>query len=534
MANIKEAFEYASQNPNSDFAKNLEQLASSGVLNEEAKKYNIDLSPFQPVEEVAKEEGEKGLKGFAVGVGKGVLSTVKGVGQLGEKIGGALLPESMTPQSVYSEEALQKNEGVGKLLTDENLEAKGTAESIGKGAEQIAEFAVPASKVSKATQASNLLTKIGTRAATSAGVASAQAGEVGEDALIAGAIETALPVVGKVVVNPVKNIVSRLFKGLGSGLSGVGTDTIEQIVANPKIAKETSKQLLTGGNKEILINNVKTIINGLFKIKKEARKAFGEGLESLQKTDIDDKIFRESTQSVLDKYGSVIKNGKRELTNIEFNDPKNVKIANELITKLQKAELDGKSLRKLVDYIENKAYKIATTDERLSFNAFVKDLASSLKSSISKSTPKLNEINKAFSTDMQLAESIEQIFGKVKFQNFKELNKVAQQLETLFSKKGLSPDYIDDFLNRIGVSPDEFKTTEAVRQISSKVTGANTKGLSIGELTQQLTSSVITPKLVRDVAILTGQTEPVIKKILENTAPTLRAAVIKGILSIGE
>lgn len=52
MANIREAFEYASKNPNSDFAKNLSQLAKSGALNQEAKKYGVDLTPFQPVEAI--------------------------------------------------------------------------------------------------------------------------------------------------------------------------------------------------------------------------------------------------------------------------------------------------------------------------------------------------------------------------------------------------------------------------------------------------------------------------------------------------
>lgn len=51
MANIKEAFEYASRNPNGDFANSLKQLASSGALDVEAQKNGIDLSPFKQVEE---------------------------------------------------------------------------------------------------------------------------------------------------------------------------------------------------------------------------------------------------------------------------------------------------------------------------------------------------------------------------------------------------------------------------------------------------------------------------------------------------
>jgi hypothetical protein len=52
MANLKEAFEYASKNPTSDFANNLKSLAGSGSLDQEAKKYGIDLTPFKtkPVE----------------------------------------------------------------------------------------------------------------------------------------------------------------------------------------------------------------------------------------------------------------------------------------------------------------------------------------------------------------------------------------------------------------------------------------------------------------------------------------------------
>lgn len=59
MANLKEAFEYASQNPDSDFARNLEQLASTGSLNKEAEKYGIDLSPFQPEKSLVSKLGER-------------------------------------------------------------------------------------------------------------------------------------------------------------------------------------------------------------------------------------------------------------------------------------------------------------------------------------------------------------------------------------------------------------------------------------------------------------------------------------------
>lgn len=47
---------------------------------------------------------------------------------------------------------------------------------------------------------------------------------------------------------------------------------------------------------------------------------------------------------------------------MEFEDLRILK-ANELIDRLHSAELDGKSLRKLADDVENSLYKTATSDE---------------------------------------------------------------------------------------------------------------------------------------------------------------------------
>jgi hypothetical protein len=79
MANIKEAFEYAAKNPNSDFAKNLEKLASSGSLDVEAKKYGIDLAPFKPKELEKKPITQKiadftGGKEIAQGLGQALAN----------------------------------------------------------------------------------------------------------------------------------------------------------------------------------------------------------------------------------------------------------------------------------------------------------------------------------------------------------------------------------------------------------------------------------------------------------------------------
>lgn len=120
MANIREAFEYASKNPNSDFAKNLEKMAASGSLNLEAKKYGLDLSPFQPKPEPAKRSiGEKvldftGGKEIAQGLGQGIANTgfaEKGVKIFGKEI---IAPGNVSKQ--IQETQSQQMDIQGQLL----------------------------------------------------------------------------------------------------------------------------------------------------------------------------------------------------------------------------------------------------------------------------------------------------------------------------------------------------------------------------------------------------------------------------------
>ena len=131
---------------------------------------------------------------------------------------------------------------------------------------------------------------------------------------------------------------------------------------------------------------------------------------------------------------------------------------------------------------------------------------------------------------MNLTEAIEGIFGKVNFKNTKELNNIARKLESLFSKKGLDPKTLDDFLTKLDLDPSDFKTSEAVRQIATKKTGANTKGLSISEILQQVSSAVITPKAIQDISIATGLSSKILDTIIKNTTPSVRSLIIKSIL----
>lgn len=338
-----------------------------------------------------------------------------------------------------------------------------------------------------------------------------------------------LPIAGAVINKLVKPVVSRLTKGLASGLSGVGTDTLDTIIQNPEKAQQFTKELQQKGNQQVLKEQAQSIVDGVSKIKQEASKAYGEGLDKLASTDIDPSVFRQNTQEFLDKVGVTQSKGNIELGNVEFTDPKNISKATELIKKLDNVPLDGKSLRKLADDIDNSVWKTATSDERISYNRFAQELGDTLRNAINQSTDKLSEINAKYSQDLQLSDAIQSIFGNVQFKNIEEINNIAKKIDSLAQDKALSPTVVQDFFNRIGKNPNDFKTKEAVRQISKVSEKSNTPGISWSEILRSVTSSVITPKLVRNIAILTGKTEPAIKSLLEKTAPTARKALLESL-----
>lgn len=145
MANLKQAFEYASQNPNSDFAKNLEQLAGSGALNKEAEKYGIDLSPFQ--KQSATQQAKDLATGFVKGAGRTLVNTASGIQDIGQlALGGAEslltgkdLSQTRAMQPEVGFESLKKETPEGQAVT-QALQPKNEMEKMGGYAETGAEI----------------------------------------------------------------------------------------------------------------------------------------------------------------------------------------------------------------------------------------------------------------------------------------------------------------------------------------------------------------------------------------------------------
>jgi len=136
MADLRQAFEYAGKNPTSDFAKDLEKLASSGALDVDAKKFGIDLSPFKPKPVATVTEKVKATAG---GIAKGLGGTIglPVIGWAGRKIVEAL-PEDVTFGGLSKTQMLDNLDKSPKLQEQfDTMMSKEKAPDVFKTAETV-------------------------------------------------------------------------------------------------------------------------------------------------------------------------------------------------------------------------------------------------------------------------------------------------------------------------------------------------------------------------------------------------------------
>ncbi|MEB3215397.1 MAG: hypothetical protein VKN72_03920 [Nostocales cyanobacterium 94392] len=227
------------------------------------------------------EEGEKGVKGAALGFTKGRLKTLKNVAKATSYLFGR-----------------QKEVGatLDYFLPDENLQTQGTAEKVGDVAGSIGEFLLPAGLIgkagkaidagvkslnygSKATKALQLAGKAGL-GAVEAGTISKLQGQSNKDALINAGIGSAIPIASK-LITPIKNsqagrFINSLIKpkeidfrfgknpGQAVAEAGITGNTLKGLKDNiRKVRQSTGKEIEAQLQKAI---NTKQDVSPIFKV----------------------------------------------------------------------------------------------------------------------------------------------------------------------------------------------------------------------------------------------------------------------------
>jgi hypothetical protein len=217
--------------------------------------------PSVPIKEEKQEEGVSGIAGFGLGAAKELAKRPFTIGGLGERMIGSAL-KTILPKS--AEKAIgvenaptlglfgqqQGTTGGEKILSKLPLEQKGTAEKLGRMAEQVGEFFIPGGASLKAGKALGAATKAGKiikGATTLAGTSLAegvlgtsqsalQSGKVGKEELKAGALSLIAPpavaTAGKVLKTATKPFVplsSKITQAIGKAVDKAIKPSITKI-----------------------------------------------------------------------------------------------------------------------------------------------------------------------------------------------------------------------------------------------------------------------------------------------------------------
>lgn len=376
--------------------------------------------------------GEKGLKGFAVGVGKGVLSTAQGLGMIGSKIASGLTGGKLQGADVYIK-GTQSFEKAKEILKPQT-----TAEKIGKTVEQVGEFFLPAGKATKAEKYVDILasglkspmaksvTKIIGKSAvqglSAGGVSAIQTGgnlkQAGKTALGAGIIRGGFATIGEGAraLRIPERLYSTLFKNTSDdmlqelrteafaglqktnpekfnsfvkrGLIQVGEDG--KIAINPTIAK----QALDTGLRGSIRNMTKRVIEGT--------------LESEAKVQDAVKGYKGTVNLKEPQFERVLREISKEYENVGFNEISDeAKLLADTI-KNSKGSVNAEialAVRRLLD----RARVASSFDKPVSklslSQANLKTLADSVRSRVN-ALPRVGEIMKNYSFYIDALETL--------------------------------------------------------------------------------------------------------------------------------
>lgn len=360
------------------------------------------------------------LESLSTGAVKGALGTVTGAG--------TLVSKALSNLPGKTGEFFQGGVKEGKRLQEGLLKAEGTAEQIGKGIEQIAEFFIPASKInavekilagktslqtiSKLTpiigvkaaniisRAASLGTKMAIRATEGGGIIALQTGGEKRATLVGAGVGTAFPPAGA-LAKPILKYGGEFLAGFGKRLAGMaasgrGTSVIDEIVKDPKSALEG----LSGKSLDVLTKDAKALKEAAVNMKIEAGKEYNRVLNNLQTIyENEGKSFDKGTEInkitdlLQDKFG-ITKAGKvAELTGeavedagaLDFNVTRFQKpneqntIKNALkFVKSFREPLDPKRMEGIASTID----KMKGSDSEL--NSVLQTITSSLRESVAK------------------------------------------------------------------------------------------------------------------------------------------------------
>lgn len=557
-------------------------LDSKGAIPSSIQKPSQKEIAKQPEKEQAEQGGVKGVPGVVAGATKGVGSTIKGLGELGGKL---LSPiekgiDKLTGMTPEKKAAIEQSYGLSKggdIFTPgselnkkatELTTAKSGAERLGKTAEQVAEFFIPAGKVAQVEKvlasgatkgvtqklipilgekganligkAAELGTKVAVRAGEGAGVTAIQTGgdaKAIKQGALGGAIFAGLsPVISKLGIKPL-NLVKNIGRRVAGGLTK-GTKVIDSIIENPRAALEG----LSGKSFDILSKNADEINTAVRGIQKTASRDYELALSSiddaykvLKINPNDPQYFFEISSKLSNAGDDILKNNNIEVVG-------------------GKLDFSGSPFVGSEESIINKAYKVFTTHDDFSARG-LETLAQKLKK-FQKDSPDFASANRVIQSMVSTARDAVQEKAKLaglddiadmtkKYAQAKDKIDLYEYLFNAVNKDKISPEEKTKIIKKIddlfsGNKDIEMQALEdlGLSSVASREAGRvlqediSRQVSSMGDVARTVVSTLIPPKtigkIVANLSLGAENAQKVISAI-EKMKPAARGAFIKAI-----
>lgn len=375
-------------------------------------------------------------------------------------------------------------------------------------------------------------TRIGSNIALGAGIGGARALETGENvgkgALTGGVITAALPVVGKAVSKTAK-LTGRLGKSLASALSGKKLQVIDEIIENPREALVGVK-----AGEALLPENATQIRKTIAAKARQASDEFAKALDDLPKTlgrptagkpgkistiSVDGAKKKLSTLGVKQKLTKTLRDFGVEVNTkkLDFDflqSPFDKAEANRLKEVFevvrQWKDTSPKGLHMLSRKIKN-FRKVGEQSPEL--NAVIDSMSRSVRDYLGERVPALKQMLSKYAQTQDIIDAFDQEFST----SGKFVGGTGERIKTGKKLAGVFSGEKTEAQNLLRKEVPGLLQQEAGRQLITAEPGAQSVGVSIGELLRTLTSSVITPKTIATVLVQVGFAQ----KAAQSLAPTL-------------
>jgi len=301
-------------------------------------------------------------KNLAIGAGKGVVSTLKGIATLGEKGIKAVLPqkaeEVLFPSSVYGGKTVAETQIPENVTKPSNV-----AQAIGKGVEQIGEFLIPVGGEVRALNAlKSLIPKagkalqLGAKAIGSglefAGKTAAQTGGDKLQTGVSSGIGLVSPVLGKAVGSLKKGATEVLPERLNSIIFKTAEDDLRaayKTIANgeelnPTLAKEALERGIKGNSENMAVYSFKKLEELENKVQESVKGIIGNVKQVIN---LDNKSgYQNVLQTIKDTFNKTFNTERAKSAQALLTELKSIK-GNTVSTDL------GLRLRRFIDDMRN-------------------------------------------------------------------------------------------------------------------------------------------------------------------------------------